>query len=122
MNHDMDQENRNNLKRNPFTVPDGYFENLESDIRRRTSTVAPADRLKLQQLWPGLAIAASIALAVLIFRPSDKPLASEQILAEISDDQLSSYVAEIELLEREDILQPSEELEWNDAALILDSL
>ena len=42
----MNMNNTNeSLNRNPFTVPEGYFDQLEADVRRKTETDRKSTRL-----------------------------------------------------------------------------
>lgn len=96
--------------KNPFVVPQNYFEEVTGKIIASTEGSEPATRTKglYHRLKPYLAIAASVAVLVLIsftalkiFRPQDKagviPLMS---LQEFSD----TYINDIDVLTLEEDL------------------
>ncbi len=113
------KDNEKNLRRNPFIVPEGYFEQLEKSIQNSVSSPAKPSH---SVLWPGLALAASLALAVFLIWPINKPQSTEDILASVSEEQLMMYIQEAEALATEDVLQPSEILSWNEEFPVIDSL
>ncbi len=89
-------------KKAPFTVPDGYFDELKSNILNQVGT--PAKETVMVSMWSGYQwLAASIAALLLIFFVgqwlqsdfiSNNQLADATfILDEVSDDDLMEYVA-----------------------------
>lgn len=83
-------------KKEVFKVPDGYFEDLPMQIQKRITETPKRQTLRIPS-W-SLALAASILLLltfVFIF-PNNNPTA-EELLAEISQDEIVAYLDLIDL-------------------------
>lgn len=99
--------------KNPFKVPDNYFEEVNSRIISTASAIEPATKSGglMRRMRPLLAVAASLALLILlsytvykIFIPSEKNmLLSEISLSEFSD----SYLNDIDILTLEEGFNPA---------------
>lgn len=83
-------------KKEVFKVPDGYFEDLPMQIQKRITETPKRQTLRIPS-W-SLALAASILLLltfIFIF-PNNNPTA-EELLAEISQDEIVAYLDLIDL-------------------------
>ncbi|SNS79327.1 hypothetical protein SAMN05421640_1255 [Ekhidna lutea] len=92
MKYKLDDIDKNEV----FKVPDGYFEDLPLKIQNRIQVEPPVSRSK-RAVW-SLAMAASMALIVtfVFINPGDDPTA-EELLAEVSQDELIAYLDYVEL-------------------------
>ena len=78
-------------KINPYTVPNGYFENLKSGILART-TQAPMAKPKVIQLWMRYAAAACITVVAGTFVYLNQESAKMPNFDAISDQEIVSYL------------------------------
>jgi len=99
-------------KRNIFTVPDGYFNNLPSIIQARTKEKESILSLpvfvgSLKYAIPAILI----IIAVAIWIQSDNQSVTEQLLAEISTEEIIDYMQDSKMTSYElaEILQLSGE-------------
>ena len=93
-------------KRNPFTVPEGYFEQLEQDIHRRTS-IPERGAFRFEPAILKLAgVAAMVAFMAYLFMPEPTSGSPEDLLASVNTEHLEAYLAEYAGPEAEDILLP----------------
>ncbi|MEQ9466512.1 MAG: hypothetical protein RLN88_03820 [Ekhidna sp.] len=84
-------------KKSGFKVPEGYFEDLPMKIQQRIGTESTPQTIRLPS-W-SLAMAASfiiILTAVFILKNTSTPTA-EELLAEVSQEELVAYLDLIEL-------------------------
>lgn len=98
-------------KRNIYTVPEGYFDVLETRIHQRTKKNENYIRDLLRVNSLRLSIAAASVLLVIFLWPDYNTSSPEQLLAEISEEQLARYLEENTPTEQDDILSY---LEYND--------
>ena len=91
-------------KRNIFTVQDGYFDVLESKIHQRTRKNESYSwyLLKSNSFKVALAVA-TIVLAFFLW-PSTDTTSPEQLLTDVSEEELIRYLEENTLPEQDDIL------------------
>ncbi|MBV6642467.1 MAG: hypothetical protein KI791_17235 [Cyclobacteriaceae bacterium] len=76
----------------PFKAPDAYFEELTSNIQERISVPAPAPRPSFQWKW-ALAPAMVLILALAFyFYPTGSEVNIDQMLVDISDEQIEAYL------------------------------
>jgi len=78
-------------KINPYTVPNDYFEGLQSAILART-TQAPIAKPKVIQLWMRYAAAACITLVAGTFVYLNQESAETPNFDAISDQEIVSYL------------------------------
>jgi hypothetical protein len=78
-------------KINPYTVPNGYFKDLQSAILART-TQAPIAKPKVIQLWMRYAAAACITLVAGTFVYLNQQSAETPNFDAISDQEIVSYL------------------------------
>ena len=78
-------------KINPYTVPNGYFEDLQTAILART-TQAPRAKPKVIQLWMRYAAAACITLVAGTFVYLNQQSAETPNFDAISDQEIISYL------------------------------
>ena len=78
-------------KINPYTVPNGYFEDLQTAILART-TQAPIAKPKVIQLWMRYAAAACITLVAGTFVYLNQQSAETPNFDAISDQEIISYL------------------------------
>jgi len=78
-------------KINPYTVPNGYFEDLQSAILART-TQAPLAKPKVIQLWMRYAAAACITLVAGTFVYLNQDSAETPNFDAIPDQEIVSYL------------------------------
>jgi len=78
-------------KINPYTVPNGYFEDLKSAILTRT-TQAPIAKPKVIQLWMRYAAAACITLVAGTFVYLNQESAKTPNFNAIPDQEIVSYL------------------------------
>lgn len=98
------EERQTFSKRNIFTVPEGYFETLETRIHQRTRGNKNSLWFLFKENSLKLYIAAAtLALAIFLW-PASETSNPEQLLAEISDEQLARYLEENTLPDQDDIL------------------
>lgn len=104
---EMNEEKRPLSSRNIYTVPDGYFEELEHTIRQRTEVVAPS-AFRLSPLTLKLAgVTAMVTIAAWMFFPQPSVRTSaEDLLAAVADEHLEAYLTETSGPDAEDILLP----------------
>ena len=117
----MKNPNTDHLKQDPFQTPEGYFEQLDDRIRKRISFA------ELAHPWYQTALRlAPLAVGVLLIGwfliPSPAPVTAEEILAEISDEEIALYLEVHEALGAEDVLLPAEEETLITNALSTDTL
>ena len=92
-------------KKHPFSVPDGFFAELTNDIQSRVTEKPKRQWIPAGQLKWVLAGSLMLALIfVVIFRPSPAQISIEDMLAEVSEQDLLAYLdmndfTESELLE-----------------------
>lgn len=101
----MPLPNSNNRQHNPFKVPDGYFESLDSRIMKRIEAsearVIKRRSTSVRPLWrvlPLVGIAATIALAIVIAglhsdgmsTVSNNPVDEVKITQDLSDKNIES--------------------------------
>ncbi|MFM9074654.1 MAG: hypothetical protein ACKORJ_03685 [Bacteroidota bacterium] len=115
----MDLNNAKNplTNKNIYTVPEGYFEALEHNIRQRTEAPA-SSAFRLSPFTLKLAgVAAMVTIAAWLFFPEPTVGTSpEDLLAAVSDEHLEAYLTETSGPDAEDILLPgslSDETEIN---------
>jgi len=107
-------------KNNIFKVPEQYFDGLETNIQHRINSLREQKKPFFAYLKPKLALAIStVVLLALLFRPSYQQPDAADLLTQVSDDQLISYLAETEPIGAEDLLldadiSDSEFLEFNE--------
>ena len=83
-------------KKKSFKVPDGYFEELPLKIQQRVSEEKKSYGIKIPS-W-SLALAASLLLLVtFIFIVPENDATAEELLAEISQEEIVAYLDQIEL-------------------------
>ncbi|MEP1032148.1 hypothetical protein [Ekhidna sp.] len=87
----------NNIdKKEIFKVPDGYFESLPLKIQQRISSSSKPERNGIPS-W-SLALAASFLLLItFVFILPDNAPSPEQLLAEVSQDEIVAYLDQVEL-------------------------
>jgi len=78
-------------KINPYSVPNGYFEDLQSAILART-TQAPIAKHKVIQLWMRYAAAACITLVAGTFVYLNQETAETPNFDAIPDQEIVSYL------------------------------
>jgi hypothetical protein len=78
-------------KINPYTVPNGYFDDLQSTILARTIR-APIAKPKVIQLWMRYAAAACITLVAGTFVYINQESAETPNFDEIPDQEIVSYL------------------------------
>ena len=78
-------------KINPYTVPNGYFDDLQSAILART-TQAPLAKPKVNQLWMRYAAAACITLIAGTFVYLNQNSAETPNFDTIPDQEIVSYL------------------------------
>ena len=96
---------KNIAQKTPFTVPDGCFDELTRDIQERVEVKperqwVPVGRLR----WVLASSFALIIVLVIIFKPSPTQLSVDEMLAQVSEEDLMEYLdlndfTESELLE-----------------------
>ena len=104
----MEKHDGQKLKENPFTAPEGYFQQLDQRIHHRITS--PSKPLA----WQGKALRLAAASFVILltgwyFLPATKAASAEEILAEISEEELASYIEFHDTFASEDVLSPAEE-------------
>ncbi|MEQ9220441.1 MAG: hypothetical protein RLO17_20475 [Cyclobacteriaceae bacterium] len=78
--------------RAPFKAPDAYFEELTSNIQERISVPSQDPRTAFQWKW---AIAPAMVLIVALafyFYPNGSELDMDQMLADVTGDQIEAYL------------------------------
>ncbi len=84
-------------KKTDFKVPEGYFEDLPMRIQKRIEEEQTAKSTFKLPVW-SFAMAASVALIVTFFFVfSGNENTAEQLLAEISEEDLIAYLDELEI-------------------------
>ena len=78
-------------KTNPYTVPNGYFKDLQSAILART-TQAPIAKPKVIQLWMRYAAAACITIVAGTFVYLNQQSSEKPNFDAISDQEIISYL------------------------------
>lgn len=100
-------------KRNIFIVPEGYFEKMEHSVRERVQNKESAAIPPFS--WTRLApvgVAAAILLIGLFIRPTGNSSGTpEEILADVSEEQLTLYLSMNESPGTESITISSENLD-----------
>jgi hypothetical protein len=85
----------------PYQVPDGYFDGLADKIQHKVE--AKGNQRKLRP-WSLISIAASVALvavAGLSWLLNDEKLTPEQLLAQVSDQDVMLYLQTTDISEAE---------------------
>jgi hypothetical protein len=87
-------------KKEQFKVPEGYFEDLPLRIQKRIQQESPIKRRRINA-W-SLAMAASLVIIItyVFFIPNNTPT-PEELLAEVSHEELLAYLDEVEIDEYE---------------------
>ena len=62
MENDLEKMN----KTMPYTVPDGFFEEMEERLMREVELKQKSQKLRNVALWTGFAVAASLALLLVL--------------------------------------------------------
>ncbi|MEQ8879476.1 MAG: hypothetical protein RLQ12_07595 [Cyclobacteriaceae bacterium] len=78
--------------RAPFKAPDAYFEELTSNIQERISVPSQDPRTVFQWKW---ALAPAMVLIVALafyFYPNGSEFDMDQMLADVTDDQIEAYL------------------------------
>lgn len=97
-------------KINPYSVPNGYFEDLQSAILART-TQAPIAKPKVIQLWMRYAAAACITLVAGTFVYLNQETAETPNFDAIPDQEIVSYLqTNIDESDTELLLKDTEKL------------
>ena len=91
-------------RRNIYTVPEGYFDKLEASIQARTAKKESPVLIFLKTPAFRLATAAACLVAAFMLWPTTEQVSAEELLSEVSDDQLLRYIEENSLPESDDIL------------------
>lgn len=99
------QEER--LKHNPFTAPEGYFEQLDEKIRQRISA-SPTIR-RTHTTFQLASLVAGLILMIWLLMPAPKSSTAEEILSQINEEDIALYLEVHDALAQEDILSPAEE-------------
>ncbi len=111
-------------KKNPFEVPEGYFDSLEDRIMDRISSEKEDTREIQLRPWVAYAAAAAIALLVIFFLIPNSDEANnspEQILTEVSTEAIVEYLAYTEITSSEILDQAqftnidADSLQWNNS-------
>lgn len=103
----MEKDFKNNdrlSRKNIFTVPEGYFDKLEVSIHARTAKKESPVFILLKTPAFRLATAAACLVAAFMLWPTTEQVNAEELLSEVSDDQLLRYIEENTLPESDDIL------------------
>lgn len=93
-------------KNNPFSVPDGYFDKLPGIIQARIAEATPEKqarpylRYALQYALPAIVL----ILAVVLYLAPEKTENYNDILASVSTEQLTAYLADSDIT-TDDILE-----------------
>lgn len=100
-------------KRNIFIVPEGYFEKMEHSIREKVHQKEKTNQTQFS--WSRLApvgIAAAIILIGLFKSPTEPSAGTpEELLADVSEEQLSLYLSVNESPGSESITTAAEHLD-----------
>ena len=105
-----------------FQVPDGYFEDLPLKIQKRIEEEKPKSRNLKLPVW-SFTMAASIVLIIsfaLLFG-SDNSNNAENLLAEVSEEDLVAYIEELDLDEYDlatTFPETTDELEFEDIEMM----
>lgn len=100
-------------KRNIFIVPEGYFEQMEGLVKEKVKrpTAATVSPFTWNRLTP-IGVVAAIILIGLFIRPTSSPTGSpEELLADVSEEQLSLYLSINESPGTESITSTSDNLD-----------
>ena len=76
---------REDLRRNPYSVPEGYFDRLQDRLKAIPSQQAEASRWIRPVMGWAVGIAAALAVGVFVFRggsPAGNPVAAESVYYE----------------------------------------
>ncbi len=85
-------------KKTPFEVPEGYFDNLTVDIQARISEQATSKWVMKPELKWALRGAFVILLVLTtVFFPKSEIQSTEQLLAQVDDQELINYLESMEL-------------------------
>ncbi|MEQ9008235.1 MAG: hypothetical protein RLP12_10145 [Ekhidna sp.] len=87
-------------KQEQFKVPDGYFEDLPMRIQKRIQVETPVSRSKRTAWSLAMAVSLLFIIAYVFIIPDGDPTA-EELLAEVSQDELIAYLDVVELDEYE---------------------
>ncbi|MEQ8904065.1 hypothetical protein [Ekhidna sp.] len=87
-------------KKEQFKVPDGYFEDLPMRIQKRIQVETPVSRSKRTAWSLAMAVSLLFIIAYVFIIPDGDPTA-EELLAEVSQDELIAYLDVVELDEYE---------------------
>jgi len=118
----MKHTENHNEKKHPFTVPDGYFDQLTRDIQARVSEKPatrwmPAPALR----WSLAGVAAAIIVAIVVWMPGKNEASPEEMLAEVSDEDLIAYL-ETMSIEEDELIEMVPEESVDDILLIEEPL
>lgn len=108
-------------KSHPYKVPEGYFEDLNARIMERTSATPVHVVLWYRQpVWQMAIASVSVLMVFAVIFLSGGPVAEQDVLADITDEEILIYLANNDLTETEiiehftftedDFLLESEEL------------
>ena len=103
----MEKDFKNNdrlSRKNIYTVPEGYFDKLEASIHARTAKKESPVFILLKTPAFRLATASACLVAGFMLWPATEQVSAEELLSEVSDDQLLRYIEENTLPESDDIL------------------
>lgn len=101
-------ENKNFSKRNIFTVEDEYFDQLEIRIHQRTRKKGSLLPHAFQSTGLKMALAAACLMVAFFLWPTREISNPEQMLADVSDEQLVRYLEENSMYETNDFLSYEE--------------
>ena len=62
----MENDLENMEKKMPYTVPEGFFEDMEERLMQEVETKKKNRKLRNTALWTGFAVAASLALLLVL--------------------------------------------------------
>lgn len=117
MNRKLDDIN----KKPDFKLPEGYFEDLPLKIQNRIEAEKPKSRVIRLPTW-SLAMAASVvAIVSLVFLLGGNENKADDLLAEISEEDLVAYIEELDLDEYDlasAFPETTEELEFKDIEIM----
>ena len=92
------QKKLDDIKKKPqFEVPDGYFEDLPMRIQQRIEGEKPVQRTAMLPSW-ALAMAAAMVVVIgFVFFSSNNQNNVDQLLADVSEDDLVAYIEALDL-------------------------
>ena len=103
MENDLEKMN----KTMPYTVPEGFFEEMEECLKQEVETKKDSRKIRNVALWTGLAVAASLALLLMVrqLTPKSNEHSFEQVetafnqLSDADQEIIFDYYDEIEYLD-----------------------